>query len=632
MSRKPGKTIVREAITNPEPAPPAPNDPPPGPPESFKWRYPMLENGLHLRRKTDDGEVLHPVSAPFTIEAETLDEAGQWGLLISWLDRNSAPRSEVFSRESFAGDCRDLRSRLAAGGLTMSGETRARQAFGEYLNRAWSPERARCVSRTGWHHIKGRRVFVLPDQVIGKPPERIIPPKASPEENQFRQAGTLAAWLERIGALAVFNSRLAFVIAAAFAGPLLEITGEDGGGFNLKGASRVGKTTALRVAASVWGGSVEQGAAGYVRSWRATSSGLESVAALYSDQLLCLDEMGQLNGAESGEVAYMLANGSGKSRAGRDGQSRTASRWRVLFLSTGELGLADKNAEARKTTKAGQEVRLVDVEADAGAGFGLFEQLHDHESADAFAEALRSATRDIYGVAGSFFLGWLLDQMARDPGFIAAIRTRIEALVAQWLALVPDAGGQVRSVARRFALVAVAGELASKAMITGWRIEESSDAARILFDGWLGDRGTAGAAEDRNAVTQLAAFIGRHGASRFVRWTAKNDLPLDEELPPDERQKTMDRAGWKQWIVENGRGHWIYMLMPHAMREALEGLDFNRAIKVLVQQGNIIPGKKRDDKPGKTVNQQDKRPPGEQKMKLYVLSAQITGETGATSE
>ena len=77
----------------------------------------------------------------------------------------------------------------------------------------------------------------------------------------------------------------------------------------------------------------------------------------------------------------MLANGAGKSRAGRAGEGRKPAEWRVLFLSTGEIGIADKVAEdGRKKVTAGQEVRVIDVPADAGAGFGLFEDLHSFET------------------------------------------------------------------------------------------------------------------------------------------------------------------------------------------------------------------------------------------------------------
>lgn len=96
----------------------------------------------------------------------------------------------------------------------------------------------------------------------------------------------------------------------AFAGALAEIAGEDSGGFHLRGASSSGKSTVLRLAASVWGNPST-----YVRLWRGTVNGLEGLATLHNDGLLILDAIGQVDPDDAGEAAYLLANGQGKVRA-----------------------------------------------------------------------------------------------------------------------------------------------------------------------------------------------------------------------------------------------------------------------------------------------------------------------------
>ena len=89
-------------------------------------------------------------------------------------------------------------------------------------------------------------------------------------------------------------------------------------------------------------------------------------------------KLAQVDAREAGEVAYMLANGTGKQRAQRDGLAKPKASWRLLFLSAGEIGLAQHMREAGKKARAGQEVRLADIPADAGAGYGLFETLHGY--------------------------------------------------------------------------------------------------------------------------------------------------------------------------------------------------------------------------------------------------------------
>ena len=66
-------------------------------------------------------------------------------------------------------------------------------------------------------------------------------------------------------------------------------------------------------------------------------------------------------------------------------------RWRLLFLSSGEIGLAEHMASVQRRTRAGQEIRMVEIPADAGAGLGIFEDLHGFENGAAFALALTDA-------------------------------------------------------------------------------------------------------------------------------------------------------------------------------------------------------------------------------------------------
>ena len=86
--------------------------------------------------------------------------------------------------------------------------------------------------------------------------------------------------------------------------------------------------------------------------------------------------MGSLDARDAGQVVYMLANGEGKARARRDGNTRPPAQWRLLFLSTGEVGITARLNEIGQKAKAGQEVRLAGVPADAGKGMGAFEDLH----------------------------------------------------------------------------------------------------------------------------------------------------------------------------------------------------------------------------------------------------------------
>ncbi len=119
----------------------------------------------------------------------------------------------------------------------------------EFLAAVRPVRRIRCVPRTGWDNM----AYILPDAVYGETAGEDVVLQSMNHAGLYRCAGTLDGWKE-IAALAVGNSRLSFALCVAFAGPLLHLAGLEGGGFSFEGGSSSGKTTALQIAASVWGG------------------------------------------------------------------------------------------------------------------------------------------------------------------------------------------------------------------------------------------------------------------------------------------------------------------------------------------------------------------------------------------
>ena len=78
---------------------------------------------------------------------------------------------------------------------------------------------------------------------------------------------------------------------------------------------------------------------------------------------------------------------------------------------------------------------------------------------------------------------------------------------------------QAVRVLRRFALVAVAGELATQAGITGWQQGRSFDAVGQCFNTWLGTLGNGENIEETKILEHFKAFFEAHGTSRFESLT-----------------------------------------------------------------------------------------------------------------
>jgi putative DNA primase/helicase len=291
--------------------------------------------------------------------------------------------------ELLAGDGVACRERLLSLGLTIEPSRNARDRLHRYISTSMPTARALAVSRLGWHD----RTFVLPDRTFGASnSEEVIYQTAGAIDQTFGTRGTLAEWRSKVAAFCVGNCRLVAAVSASFAAALLYISGDESGGIHLVGPSSIGKTTALAVAGSVWGGGGVSGGGvkGYIRQWRVTANGLEATAAVHCDSLLCLDEISQVSPQQAGEAAYMLGNGMGKQRAQRDGSGRRPVEWRLLFLSTGEISLADKVAEdGRRPATAGQKIRVIDLPADTGMRLGIFDTVYSFDDGRSLADYLK---------------------------------------------------------------------------------------------------------------------------------------------------------------------------------------------------------------------------------------------------
>ena len=74
----------------------------------------------------------------------------------------------------------------------------------------------------------------------------------------------------------------------------------------------------------------------------------------------------------------------------------------------------------------------------------------------------------------------------------------------------PGSSEQTVRAAKKFALAAAAGELATACGVTPWRSGDAERAATLAFHRWLDKRGGAGSHEERQAVEQVRLIIEQH--------------------------------------------------------------------------------------------------------------------------
>jgi len=509
------------------------------------------------------------------IVALTRDAKGNgWGRLLEWTDAEGRKHTWAIPMSLLAGDGNEYRAQLLDGGLIISPGRKVRDLLTTYIQTASTKAKRLSVSRVGWQGDS----FVLPAETIGPEiAESII--FQSPYETEYLldEVGTLDEWRQNVGRFCSGNSRLVFAASCAFAGPLLALAGAESGGVHFVGESSTGKSTTLYVAGSVLGGG---GRTGFVQSWRATMNGLEAVADTHNDLTLILDELSQLDPREAADVAYLLANGRGKSRMSRGILPRKVCGWRLLFLSAGEITLADHAQTAGRRVRGGAEVRLLNIDVDAGAGMGIFENIHCADSPDVFAQQIRLAALRFYGTPLRAWLRWLVSNRA-------AIERALKSFQSDFLKQhVPqNASGEVYRAAQRFAVIAAAGELATEAGITGWLPGDGTNAAVRCLQAWIARRGTAGPAETAAMISQVRRFLEAHGSSRFQVIRHPSSAGRDDN--PDEAQVVRDRAGFRRRNPDNDETEYL-ILQETFKTEVCSGHDYRQVRKVLKERGHLL--------------------------------------------
>jgi putative DNA primase/helicase len=232
--------------------------------------------------------------------------------------------------------------------------------------------------------------------------------------------------------------------------------------------------------------------------------------------------------------------------------------------------VSEHAASAGKKTKGGVDVRLLNIPADAGCGKGLFEDLHDHVSPAAFADRLCDLARNCYGATFRSFVRKLVAKRTDSERAIGAVRRKFLKCVSV------NAAGEVKRAADRFALIAAAGELATRYGLTGWEKGAALNAARMCYEDWLAQRGTTGSADLYKAGRQVRAFLEKHGSSRFQ--FVRGGPTTDEETI------IHDRAGFRRFNKKTGEAE--FLILPETFRdEVCKGFSYLTVINELERRG-----------------------------------------------
>lgn len=505
-------------------------------------------------RTDKDGDIVEAepllLSDPIDIIGTGQDNDGAYYRIIKFKDKITRryKTAAIPQAEIAGGKCWE---RLGFYGLFIESNPTKRRKLADYLQKEGSPTAFTITDRAGWHEDS----YIMPSgetiTATDKDPAIIYNGDTS-QAKAYQPNGELTDWQQNIARYAVGNSRLCLALGASFAAPLLSLLNEESGGFHLMGDSSDGKTTAAKVALSVWGKP-----SGSLLSWSGTKIGFSNTAAARNDGLLVLDEIGQASPHVIGDTVYSVMNGINKVQGAKQGGNRALSRWKVMMFSTGEKTPDSILKHHKGDWNAGQAARLPSIRA--AARYGIYDTLHGFESGALLSEHIAQSTEKYHGTAGRLFIRQLLDDLEQA-------KQQATERMAAFMATIPELSGQARRVAKRFAIAAAALELA--APVTGLPIGVGMAGVKKCFDEWLEANG-AGKHEDRRIIEQAEDFIAQHAlGTRFMEWSDKST--------------NKDHAGYRK---QEGEKLELWVIRRVFADEIAQSFDEAKVCRVLADNG-----------------------------------------------
>ena len=309
-----------------------------------------------------------------------------------------------------------------------------------------------------------------------------------------------------------------------------------------------------------------------------------------------------------GRIIYNLAGGQGKAAMDASRNLRQARAWRTMILSTGELSAAGKIQESRRSAKAGQLLRLMDIPITGG----VIVNTHGLEAAT-FANQLKRACGKAFGTAGPAFVTHLAEQYRE----LAALQPEVSNHVAGYTQQLTPANAppeQQRAI-RRLALVLTAGLMAQDADIlpASLDIDASIHAVR---DAWLSEGSNL--PEGARALQRIRAFILANPGRFRSALAATGDV----------------YGNGRPLCGYTARNDELYLFTDDGLKEACEGIEASIAPNELASRGLLFrnDGRRLKSRHTVSVDGTDKR------LWLYGVKAalletdEVMSGTGGTND
>lgn len=461
---------------------------------NFEWLR-VYKSGLFVlvtnKNDKDNGTYKHIGNYIMPIGKTTFN--GVSCLLLEFIS-NSGKQSNLMIERGDLADHRGLAKKLLNAGYNMD-IYYSKQLQG-FLNQYQPDSDIVATTQIGWVNDS----YVLPNLIIGD--SKNIRYYGSVVDGKFTRNGTLEQWRDNVAHHCVGYEMLELGLYSGFASLLMPFV-DFGFGLHFHGDSSKGKTTILRVASSIFGRPKE-----YINKWNATHNGMEFIGYNSNHALCALDEVNEA-GRSTLDSIYMLIDGRGKSRAISskiNGVEQAKSKtWQTVVLSTGEVSIEDLALQYGKNLKAGEAVRMIDIEVN---------QICKDKS---HADTLIENSAKYYGVACVAFVEYL--QAHKSIDVVSMYKQYYRELIEPFNEL----HGQASRVAKYFALLRVAGDIAVQAGILPDTLKPQYY-TNNLFNSWL--QANSMDKEAREVINALIMAVDDR-----ANWFSNNALNYEVRVP-----------------------------------------------------------------------------------------------------
>ena len=185
------------------------------------------------------------------------------------------------------------------------------------------------ITRTGWFDDRAT-AFVLPHRLVGaiRGVDLVLDPNL--HGARTGEKGSLEGWNREVAALAQKNPILMFAITVMCASvfhPFRSPGAESNILFHFAGSTSTGKTTAVKVAGSLWGPvNADPGQQGsFLETWLATTNALESTLAKHHHIGIMLDELADVPPRDIQLICCKVAGRAKAASAGISSSDRILS-------------------------------------------------------------------------------------------------------------------------------------------------------------------------------------------------------------------------------------------------------------------------------------------------------------------